>query len=126
MGHVVSAGSNHALFIVFARKLDPETFVAFSTAVGLHILAWVIADGGVSYVAPRELATIANRRGGALGGAFLTLRAGPNVVATVGGILLWNLLAEDALDGIWVAAYADYALPSIPIPSWLPRAKRPS
>ena len=89
MGYVVIAGSDHALFIVFARKLDPETFVAFSTAVGLHILAWVIADGSVSYVAPRELATIANRRGGALGGAFLTLHAGPYVVvATVGGGLL--------------------------------------
>ena len=86
MGHVIIAGLNHALFIVFVRNPDPETFVAFSTAVGLHILAWFIADGGVSYVAPRELATIANRRGGALGGAFLTLRAGPYVVvATVGG-----------------------------------------
>ena len=54
MSHVVIAGLNHALFIVFARNLDPEIFIAFSTAVGLHILAWFIADGGVSYVAPRE------------------------------------------------------------------------
>ena len=89
MVQVLVVGSDYALFIVFARQLDPEAFVAFSTAVGLHILAWVIADGGVSYVAPRELATIANRRGGALGGAFLTLHAGPYVVvATVGGVLL--------------------------------------
>ena len=119
MVQVLVVGSDYALFIVFARQLDPEAFVAFSTAVGLHILAWVIADGGVSYVAPRELATVANRRGGAMAGAFLTLRTGLYVVATVGGFLLWNLLAEDALSGIWVAAYAAYALPSLLIPYWL-------
>ena len=100
MVQVLVVGSDYALFIVFARQLDPEAFVAFSTAVGLHILAWVIADGGVSYVAPRELATVANRRGGAMAGAFLTLRVGLYVVATVGGFLLWNLLAEDALDAL--------------------------
>ena len=126
MGHVVITGSNYALFIVFARKLNPEAFVDFSTAAGLHMLAWAIADGGVSYMAPRELSTIANVRASALAGVFLTLRAGPYVLATVGGFLPWKLLAEDALSGICVAAYAAYALPSLLIPSWLPRAKRPS
>ena len=119
LGQMVLAASNYAVFVVFARKLDPEAFIAFSTAVGLNMLAWAIAEGGVSYVAPRELSTVANRRGGSMAGAFLTLSAGLYVVATVGGFFLWNFLADDALSGIWVAAYAAYVLPSLLIPSWV-------
>ena len=38
-GQMVLAASNYAVFVVFARNLDPAAFVAFSTAVGLNMLA---------------------------------------------------------------------------------------
>jgi hypothetical protein len=119
VGQMVISASNYGVFVVLARKLSVDSFVAFSTAVGLNILAWAIAEGGVSYVAPRELATPAGRGQGRTAGAFLTLSVGLYVVAMMVGFFVWNFFAEDSLDPMWVGAYAAYTLPALLIPPWI-------
>ena len=119
MGQMALSASNYAVFVVLARILDPGDFIAFSTAVGLNMLAWAIAEGGVSYVAPREMATAEGRRGGRTAGAFLTLSVGLYVAATFVGFFSWNLLSQEPLDAMWVGAYSLYVIPTLLIPSWV-------
>ena len=44
---------NFIIFLVFTNNLSPDQFVLFSTAVGLSVLAYAVAEGGISYVAPK-------------------------------------------------------------------------
>ncbi|MSR21388.1 MAG: hypothetical protein EXR91_10525 [Gemmatimonadetes bacterium] len=113
------SASNYAVFVLFARSLDDTAFIAFSTAVGLNILAGAIAEGGISYVAPREMASAPVRSGGALAGAFLFLSSSLYVSVMIIGFTAWNSLTADGLNLWWTVGYAAYVLPSLLIPSWV-------
>jgi hypothetical protein len=118
-GQLTVSASNYVVFLVLARLLEREAFVGFSTAVGLSMLAWAVAEGGLSYVAPRELADETKRRDGSLAGAYLALMAGLYVAVAVGGFTGWNLFAREGLDPRWVLGYGAFVLPSLLVPSWL-------
>ena len=55
IGQVMLSGSNYLVFLIFTILLPEFEFVDFSTAVALNILAYAIAEGGISYVAPKEV-----------------------------------------------------------------------
>lgn len=118
-GQLAVSASNYAIFVIFAQALEGDAFVAFSTAVGLNMLAWAIAEGGVSYVAPLELSKTNGGGEGRIAGAFLTLSGGLYLTIGAAGFLVWNALAQDGLSLAWCTAYATFVLPTLLIPSWV-------
>lgn len=118
MAQMALSASNYAVFVLLARLLDEPGFIAFSTAVGLNMLAYAIAEGGVSYVAPKALAERPDREAAPLAGSFVIL-SGALYVASMGlGYLLWNALAAEPLATDWVLAYAAFFLPALAMPAW--------
>jgi hypothetical protein len=118
-GQMVLSASNYVVFVLLAQLLSPSDFVGFATAVGLNMLAYAVAEGGVSYVAPRELADQSNLRNGSLAGAFVAISMVLYVISLCIGYFLWNSLSKDQLDVRWVMAYAVYFGPAILIPAWV-------
>jgi hypothetical protein len=112
------SASNYLVFAALARLLSRQEFVGFSTAVGLNMLAFALAEGGVSYVAPRDLAA-RGPRSGALAGAFVGVSLGLYAATMAVGFVVWNGLGRDPLDPRWVLAYAAYFAPALLIPSWV-------
>lgn len=119
LAQIALSASNYAVFLAMARLLDEAGFVAFSTAVGLNMLAYALAEGGVSYVAPKALADRGDSSGPALAGAFMALSATLYLLAMVGGYLAWNALAAEPLQPAWVMAYGLYFFPALLMPAWL-------
>lgn len=117
-GQMTLAGSNYLVFLIFTTLISKEEFIAFSTAVGLNMFAYAIAEGGVSYVAPREINLKSTTRGN-LTGAFIVLSLALYFVSLIFGFFLWNLFSKDDLNLLWVMAYASYFLSVIIIPSWV-------
>lgn len=113
------SGSNYAVFLIMARVLDETAFVGFSTAVGLNMLAYALAEGGVSYVAPKALATRTDGTEARLAGSFIAISSTLYIAAMVVGFGAWNGLATDSLQLPWVAAYAIYFAPALLIPAWI-------
>lgn len=119
VGQMTLSASNYAVFVLLARLLAPDDFIAFSTAVGLNMLAYALAEGGVSYVAPRELADRSDVRVGAMAGAFVTISAALYMASMTAGYFLWNAVSMDPLDVHWVTAYGLYFVPGLLIPAWV-------
>lgn len=116
---ITLSGSNYVVFMLMARWLDDSEFVAFSTAVGLNMLASALAEGGLSYVAPKALAGREPAQFAPLAGAFLIISISLYLVIMVGGSLLWNRLADQSLNTTWVLAYALFFAPVLWMPSWI-------
>lgn len=110
---------NYAVFIIVVRSADAATFVAFSTAVGLNMFAFALAEGGISYIAPREIEKHDAQGRARLSAVFLAVIVLLYAAALCVGLLTWNGLAEQALDTGWVLAYALYFSPMLLLPAWL-------
>jgi len=119
MGQMILSLSNYAVFVLLARLLPRDAFIGFSTAVGLNMLAYAVAEGGISYVAPRELADRANLRTGSMAGAFVAISLVLYMASLTGGYLLWNAFSSDSLEIQWVMANTLYFAPTLFIPSWV-------
>jgi hypothetical protein len=119
VGQMTLSVSNYAIFVVFARLLPRDEFIGFSTAVGLNILAYAVAEGGISYVAPRELADRSDLRAGSIAGAFIAISIVLYMASLVGGYLFWNAFSNDPLDIRWITAITLYFLPTLFIPTWV-------
>ncbi len=118
VGQMLISASNYAIFMLLARLLSVSDFIAFSTAVGLNMLAYAIAEGGVSYVAPQELARD-NVDTSALAGAFVSIVVTLYVITMIVGFFIWNSFSKDGLNGFWVLAYAIYFIPGLLLPVWI-------
>ena len=118
-GQMTLSASNYVVFVMLARLLSQDDFIAFSTAVGLNMLAYAVAEGGVSYVAPRELADRSDVRVGAMAGAFIAISAILYMASMIIGYFLWNTLSNDSLNVRWVIAYALYFIPALLMPAWV-------
>jgi O-antigen/teichoic acid export membrane protein len=116
---ITMSASNYVVFVLLARILSPVDFIAFATAVGLNMFAYAVAEGGVSYVAPRELADRTDARVGAMAGAFVAISTVLYLISLAVGYFLWNALSKDQLNIQWVAAYALYFGPAILMPAWV-------
>ena len=119
VGQLFLSASNYGIFLLLAVQLSSDEFIAFSTAVGLNMLAYAIAEGGVSYVAPRELAAENKSITSPLAGAFVSISLALYVIVMIIGYFIWNTFSHDQLDSLWVCAYAVYFIPSLMIPSWV-------
>lgn len=119
LAQIALSASNYAVFVALSRLLDESAFVAFSTAVGLNMLAYAVAEGGVSYIAPKALAERGDHEAAALAGSFIAI-SGALYLAMMGiGFFAWNLLAREPLHGGWVLAYAVFFVPALAMPAWL-------
>lgn len=119
LAQIALSGSNYAVFLVMARLLDQPGFIAFSTAVGLNMLAYALAEGGVSYVAPKALAEQTGQGGAPLAGAFMAISSGLYLLTMVLGFVAWNTLAAEPLHTGWVLAYAVFFAPALWMPAWV-------
>lgn len=119
LGQIALSASNYAVFLLLARRLPGGGFIEFSTAVGLNMLAFAVAEGGTSYVAPRELADRSDPHAGRMAGAFVAIGLALYIAATAAGYVLWNAVARDPLDAGWVAANTLYYAPTLLVPSWV-------
>jgi len=117
-GQIILSASNFIVFLVFTSLLTMSDFVLFSTAVGLSILAYSVAEGGVSFVAPKEITAI-NENRDAMVGAFVFVCVLLYSLSIFVGFFLWNLLSQEPLDLAWVLSYALYFLPVMFMPSWV-------
>jgi hypothetical protein len=118
IGQITLSGSNYLVFIIFTILLPGLEFVDFSTAVALNILAYAIAEGGVSYVAPKEISKKNNTKA-ILSGGFIIISISLYLISLVIGFNIWNFISEDNLSWGWVLAYMVYFFPVLLIPSWL-------
>lgn len=118
MVQLVISGSNYAIFLIMARLLDQPEFLGFSTAVGLNMFAFALAEAGISYVAPKSIENRADNLGAQIAGAFITISIVFYVSALLFGYLVWNLLALDSLQLQWVICYAIYFSPVLIVPAW--------
>jgi hypothetical protein len=119
LGQIFISASNYAVFVLLARRLPGDGFIGFSTAVGLNMLAFAVAEGGISYVAPRELADRSDPRSVRMAGAFVAISLALYLAATAAGFVLWTAGAPDPLDAVWVAADTLYYAPTLLVPSWV-------
>lgn len=112
------SGSNYLIFLLFFKQLSTEEFIGFSTAVALNMIAYAIAEGGVSYVAPRELAnnTLQRRK---ISSSFLLIGNTLYIISLLLGFHIWNFVSTDHLDIQWVFAYALFFSPTLLMPPWL-------
>jgi hypothetical protein len=117
IGQMILSGSNYLVFLIFTFLLGEADFIGFSTAVALNILAYAIAEGGVSYVAPREISRKNSTRA-ILTGGFISFSIGLYLLSLLVGFFLWNFFSEDSLSVYWVIAYSLYFFPVLIIPSW--------
>ena len=118
IGQVTLSGSNYLVFLIFTFILPQFEFVEFSTAVALNILAYAIAEGGISYVAPKEVSRKQYTKA-ILSGGFIAISISLYLASLVIGFFIWNLISEDNLSLSWVIAYMVYFFPVLLIPSWL-------
>ncbi len=110
---------NFIIFLVFTNNLSPDQFVLFSTAVGLSVLAYAVAEGGISYVAPKALSNNDYKGDTAkLAGAFISISIIIYTFTTLVGYYLWGALSNDPLSAIWVVCYVCYFFPVMILPSW--------
>lgn len=114
---MILSGSNYLVFLIFTFLLGETDFIGFSTAVALNILAYAIAEGGVSYVAPREISRKDSTRA-ILSGGFIGFSIALYLLSLLVGFFLWNIFSKDSLSSYWVLAYALYFFPVLIIPSW--------
>lgn len=119
MGQMTLSVSNYAVFVLFARLLPRDDFIGFSTAVGLNMLAYAVAEGGISYVAPRELADRSDLRTGSMAGAFIAISLVLYMASLAGGYHFWNAFSKAPLDIRWVTANTLYFVPTLFIPAWV-------
>jgi len=117
VGQMILSGSNYLVFLIFTLLLGETDFIGFSTAVALNILAYAIAEGGISYVAPREISRKDSTRA-ILSGGFISFSIALYLLSLLVGFFLWNIFSEDSLSTYWVIAYALYFFPVLIIPSW--------
>ena len=114
---MILSGSNYLVFLIFTFLLGETDFIGFSTAAALNILAYAIAEGGVSYVAPREISRKDSTRA-ILSGGFIGFSIALYLLSLLVGFFLWNIFSKDSLSSYWVIAYALYFFPVLIIPSW--------
>lgn len=113
------SGSNYAVFLIMARWLSEPAYVGFSTAVGLNMLAYALAEGGVSYVAPKTLAERDIASGATMAGAFIGISSALYFGAMAVGYMVWNALAPEPLQLQWVLGYAAFFAPALLMPAWI-------
>ncbi len=118
-GQLILSVSNYAVFLLCARLLPREDFIGFSTAVGVNMFAAAVAEGGISYVAPRELSDRSSSRTGSVAGAFMTVSLALYVASLSVSYISWTVFSKDPLQPRWVAAYALYYAPVLMIPAWM-------
>lgn len=118
IGQVTLSGSNYLVFMIFTFLLPELEFVDFSTAVALNILAYAIAEGGISYVAPKEVSKKQHTKA-ILSGGFITISITLYFTSLIVGFIIWNFISEDNLSWSWILAYMVYFFPVLIIPSWL-------
>lgn len=118
-GQLILSASNYLIFVLMVYLLGPTEFVAFSTAVGLNMLANAVAEGGMSYVAPRELSSRGAVGRASIAGAFISISVVLYCLVMLVGFQVWNCLSQDKLDSIWVLAYAVYFIPTLLMPAWV-------
>jgi len=118
IGQVMLSGSNYLVFLIFTILLPEFEFVDFSTAVALNILAYAIAEGGISYVAPKEVSKKQYTKA-ILSGGFIAISISLYLTSLVIGFIIWNFISQDNLNLNWVLAYMTYFFPVLIIPSWL-------
>jgi hypothetical protein len=118
IGQISLSGSNYLVFLIFTFILPEFVFVEFSTAVGLNILAYAVAEGGVSYVAPKEISKKKKTKS-LLAGGFILISISLYLVSLVIGYNIWNVVSADKLSLSWVLSYMVYFFPVLLIPSWL-------
>lgn len=110
---------NYAVFIIVARHADAAAFIAFSTAVGLNMFAFALAEGGISYIAPREIETGDGAARARLSLVFLTVTIALYAITMALGYIIWNSLGDAPLHAGWVLAYALNFSPMLLLPAWL-------
>ncbi|HPR31539.1 MAG TPA: hypothetical protein PLK12_05575 [Prolixibacteraceae bacterium] len=115
---ILLSGSNYLIFLLFFRFLPTEEFIGFSTAVALNMIANAIAEGGISYVAPRELALNAETRK-SIASSFILMSLVLYLGSLWAGYHIWNLVSDDPLNRQWVLAYALFFCPALLMPPWL-------
>lgn len=115
---LVMSGSNFLVFILLSRLLTAEEFAGFATAVGLNMLAFALAEAGISYVAPQTLADRSREGNGRVAGGFIAICCALYIAAVGLGYGAWNALSKDDLQPVWVAAYSVYFAPGLLVPSW--------
>lgn len=118
IGQMILSASNYLVFLIFTVILSENDFIDFSTAVALNILAYAVAEGGISFVAPREVSKKEKTKA-ILSGGFIFVGIFLYVFSLIIGFNLWNLFSKDNLNIYWVVSYVFYFLPVLIIPSWL-------
>ncbi|MEM7869278.1 hypothetical protein Q4Q92_11450, partial [Morganella morganii] len=117
---LIISASNFIIYLIYTNKLDSTSFIAFSTAVGLTILSYAIAEGGISYVAPKTLTGNNNYTdNNKIAATFIFICLLLFSLTLFLGFISWNLFSRDKLNILWVLSYSFYFLPVIIMPSWL-------
>jgi len=115
---IMFSATNFLVFFIFTKLLDQNNFVFFSTSVGVSIMAYAIAEGGISYIAPKIL-SYSHRSRKKLTSAFVTICIFLYVIFTVIFFNLWNFLSDKPIDILWMLGYSLYFSPVLLMPSWL-------
>ena len=114
---ILISASNFILFFMLASVLNKLDFIFFSSAVSISIMAYAIAESGISYIAPKILSKNKLLRG-VVNTSFIFISVIMYLLFSIIFYVFWNMFAEVQLQFIWIAAYFLYFLPVMLIPSW--------
>jgi hypothetical protein len=114
---MIISATNLILYFMLASRLDQSEFVLFSSAVGISIMAYAIAESGISYVAPLVLSKSQLTRK-VLNSSFIILSLALYAINFFLFYGLWNIFADVHADFTWAFAYGLYFLPVMLIPAW--------
>lgn len=109
--------SNLALYFVLVSRLDDSNFVVFSSAVSVSIMAYAIAESGISYVAPLVLAKSYLTRK-AFNSAFMLLSVLLYSLTFFLFYIAWKFFSDVGPSFTWAFSYALYFLPVMLVPAW--------
>tara|TARA_B100000780_G_C21125611_1_gene456637 strand:+ start:2218 stop:3378 length:1161 start_codon:yes stop_codon:yes gene_type:complete len=114
---MIISATNLILYFMLASKLNQSDFIIFSSAVSISIMAYAIAESGISYVAPLILSKSHVTRK-VLNTSFIIISLTVYILNFCVLYVLWNLFADTHVEFTWAFAYGLYFLPVMFIPAW--------
>ena len=114
---MIMSATNFFLFFMLANRLGVSEFILFSAAVSISVMAYAIAEAGISYIAPLILSKSQFKRS-VLNTCFIIIGLTVYIITFCTLYVLWNLLADTRAEFTWAFAYALYFLPVMFIPAW--------
>ncbi len=113
------AASNYGILIAFAHTLPDSDFLLLTSAVGINMIAYAIAEGGISYTAPKETSILQKKNRARLSSAYISISIGLYFTTLTLAYLSWNLFSQSNASLTWLIAYISAFAPTLISPAWL-------